>query len=139
MVRGQQRWWRQMTYQHGGGQDRAVLLKHVPPGFLGSLNFADAVCVRRLEMGRVGTWPGSVHAPSLSVNGFSEEPELVLELGESVSPPASSPGPAGASGMQLEARWPRGCCREVGVSLFGVTWRWESAPGIAVSSCQRLV
>lgn len=53
MVRGQQRWWREMTYQHGGEQDRAVLLKQVPPGILSSLNFADAVCMRCLEMGRV--------------------------------------------------------------------------------------
>lgn len=51
MARGQQRWWREMIYQHGGGQDHAVLLKHVPPAFLGSLNFADAVCVRSLELG----------------------------------------------------------------------------------------
>lgn len=30
--------------------------------------------VRRLERERVGMWPSSVQAPSLSVNGFSEEP-----------------------------------------------------------------
>lgn len=55
-------------------KDRAVLLKQVPLGFLGSLNFADAVWVRHLERERVGMWPNSVQAPSLSVNGFSEKP-----------------------------------------------------------------
>lgn len=79
-------------------------------------------------------WPGSVHALSLSVNGFSEEPELVLEFGEgaSVNPPASSPGCAGTSGMQLEARWLCGCCREVGASLLGSPGAGSQPPALLV-------
>lgn len=139
MVRGQRRWWREMIYQHGDGQDRAVLLKQTPPGFLGSLNFANAVCVRSLEMGWVGTWPSSLQARSLCEWLFRGA-LTCAGIGESasVSPPASSPGPAGSAWVQLEQGAPMGAA-EKSVSPCSGTWSWEPASGIAVSSCQGLV
>lgn len=120
MVRGQRRWWREMIYQHGDGQDRAVLLKQTPPGFLGSLNFANAVCVRSLEMGWVGMWPSSLQARSLCEWLFRGALTCAGAWGKCQCEPTSiQPRTCRISLGAAGARCPHGCCREVGVSLLG--------------------
>lgn len=135
MVRGQQIWWREMTYQRGGGQDGAVLLKHFPPGFFGLPELCWCSLCEAFGDGEGGN-VARLSACSVSLCEWLFRGALTCagawgkcQCEPSSVQPRTCRSILDATGSTL-ALWVllRSWCL-----LFGVTWSWESAPTLLFS------